>query len=40
MIETRDQIAVAGTIAIDEVREKTGPRYPRAHFQAMSLAKR
>jgi len=39
LIETRDPIAVSGTITT-QAREKSGPRYPRAHFQAMALTKR
>jgi hypothetical protein len=43
MIETRDPIAVSGTIDVDAPRDRatiSGPRYPRAHLQPIAVAKR
>jgi hypothetical protein len=40
LIITRDPLAVSGLIDRDSPRERSGPRYPRAHLQLMSLAKR
>ncbi|HEY6033298.1 MAG TPA: hypothetical protein VIV58_03535 [Kofleriaceae bacterium] len=44
-IDTRDPIAVSGLIDRDfprvtQAREKSGPRYPRAHLQLMPVTKR